>query len=305
MRIPQKREKVFLMNVLTFDIEEWFHILDNQSTKTADSWQHYERRLDSNVDRILGLLYERNLKATFFCLGWVAREFPHVIGGIVERGHEVATHSDQHQLAYEQTPSEFRADLDTSIKSLEDVSGQKVRAYRAPGFSVKKENSWVFEELISAGIEVDCSIFPANRSHGGFSGFGADTPSLVKTESGMIREFPINTTKLFGTNLIFSGGGYFRLLPEVLLKRYIKRSDYVMTYFHPRDFDPGQPIIPGLSLARRFKSYYGLRGAQKKLESLLDSYDFISLADAEQNIDWTNVPTVSIFKKPNLPMSLQ
>lgn len=287
------------MNILTFDIEEWFHILDNNSTKTADNWQYYERRLEGNVDRILELLYKRDLKATFFCLGWVAREFPQVIERIVGQGHEVATHSDQHQLAYEQTPHEFRVDLDTSIKSLEDASGQKVRAYRAPGFSVKEENSWVFEELIGAGIEVDCSIFPAKRSHGGFSEFGAATPCLVKTESGMIREFPINTMKLFGANIIFSGGGYFRLLPEVLLNRYIQRSDYVMTYFHPRDFDPGQPIIPGLSLARQFKSYYGLKGAQKKLKSLLDSYDFISLADAEQMIDWTNVPTVSIFQKPD------
>jgi polysaccharide deacetylase family protein (PEP-CTERM system associated) len=286
------------MKILTFDIEEWFHILDHRSTKTAGEWQRYERRLDSNMDRILGLLEDRDLKATFFCLGWVAHEFPHIVRSLVAAGHEVATHSDQHQLAYEQTPGEFRADLDTSIKSLEDASGQKVRAYRAPGFSVKKENNWVFEELISAGIEVDCSIFPANRSHGGFPGFGAATPSLLKTESGIIREFPINTTKLFGTNIIFSGGGYFRLLPEVLLKRYFERSDYVMTYFHPRDFDPGQPMIPGLSLARQFKSYYGLKGAQKKLESLLDSYDFISLADAEKTIDWTNVPTVSLLKKP-------
>ncbi|MDB4401247.1 polysaccharide deacetylase family protein [Akkermansiaceae bacterium] len=285
------------MNILTFDIEEWFHILDNNSTKTADNWQYYERRLEGNVDRILELLYKRDLKATFFCLGWVAREFPHVIESIVGQGHELATHSDQHQLAYEQTPTEFRVDLDTSIKSLEDASGQKVRAYRAPGFSVKEENSWVFEELISAGIEVDCSIFPAKRSHGGFRRFGSDTPSLVKTEAGVIREFPINTKKILGGNIIFSGGGYFRLLPELLLKYYIQRSDYVMTYFHPRDFDPGQPIIPGLSLARRFKSYYGLRGAQRKLEAILNSYDFISLAEAEKIIDWTNVPIVSISPK--------
>jgi polysaccharide deacetylase family protein (PEP-CTERM system associated) len=282
------------MNIITFDIEEWFHILDNQSTKTADNWQHYERRLDSNVDRILGLLYERDLKATFFCLGWVAREFPHVIEGIVGQGHEVATHSDQHQLAYEQTPGEFRSDLDTSIKSLEDVSGQRIRAYRAPGFSVKEENSWVFEELISAGIEVDCSIFPAKRSHGGFARFGSNTPSLVKTEAGMIREFPINTKKIFGGNMIFSGGGYFRLLPTWLLKRFIQDENYVMTYFHPRDFDPEQPMISELSWIRKFKSYYGLKGAQGKLELLLKSFEFLSLSEAEKKIDWEMMPIISV-----------
>jgi len=282
------------MNILTFDVEEWFHILDNKATRGAVEWRRYERRLDSNMDRILCLLEERNLKATFFCLGWVAREFPHIVRSLIAAGHEVATHSDQHQLAYDQTPAEFRSDLDTSIKCLEDVSGQRVRAYRAPGFSLKKENSWVFDELIRAGIEIDCSIFPANRSHGGFSDFGAARPSLVKVESGVIREFPINTKRLLGADIIFSGGGYFRLLPEVLLKHYIRRSDYVMTYFHPRDFDPGQPTVPGLSMVRRFKSYYGLKGSKKKLESLLDSFDFINLSDAEDMVDWDKVIEVEI-----------
>jgi polysaccharide deacetylase family protein (PEP-CTERM system associated) len=282
------------MNIITFDIEEWFHILDNQSTRTVDDWQYYERRLDANVDRILELLCECDLQATFFCLGWVAREFPQVIERIVGQGHEVATHSDQHQLAYEQTPSEFRADLDNSIKSLEDVSGQKIRAYRAPGFSLKEENSWVFEELISAGIEVDCSIFPAKRSHGGFSGFGSNTPSLVKTDAGTIREFPINTKSFFGGNMIFSGGGYFRLLPTWLLKRFIQDENYVMTYFHPRDFDPEQPMISELSWIRKFKSYYGLRGAQGKLELLLKSFEFLSLSEAEKKIDWEMLPIISV-----------
>lgn len=282
------------MNVLTFDIEEWFHILDNDSTRTESEWSHYERRLDANMDRIFGFLNERHLKATFFCLGWVAREFPHVIKSIVEQGHELATHSDLHQLAYEQTPEEFRADLELSIKSLEDVSGTKIRAYRAPGFSLREENKWVFEELIRAGIEVDCSVFPAARSHGGFAAFGSETPSLVKTASGLIREFPINTEKILGRSIIFSGGGYFRLFPSRLLHRFTQKSDYVMTYFHPRDFDPEQPMISELSIARKFKSYYGLKHAQSKLEGLLDVYEFISLGNAEQMIDWNEVPVIEL-----------
>ena len=282
------------MNILTFDIEEWFHILDNDSTKAESEWGKYERRLDSNMERIFGLLNERNLKATFFCLGWVAREFQHVVRRIVKEGHEVATHSDLHQLAYDQTPSEFYADLELSIKTLEDVSGTRIRAYRAPGFSLKDENKWVFEELIRAGIEVDCSVFPAARSHGGFPAFSSETPSVVETSSGSIREFPVNTEKILGQNMIFSGGGYFRLLPRRLLHRYTRKSDYVMTYFHPRDFDPEQPMIPELSALRKFKSYYGLKRAQSKLEGLLDAHEFISLREAEEIIDWNNVPVIDL-----------
>ena len=55
-----------------------------------------------------------------------------------------------------------------------------------------------------------------------------------------------------------------------------------MTYFHPRDFDPGQPVIRELPLVRKFKSYYGLKGAYCKLEKLLKEYDFVDLKDAEE-----------------------
>ena len=282
------------MNILTFDIEEWFHILANDSTKTEKEWGSYEYRLDANMDRIFQILEQNNQDATFFCLGWVARHFPHIIKQIVDKGYEIATHSDRHQLAFEQIPSEFRADLDQSIKSLEDASGKKIKAYRAPGFSLMEENKWVFEELIAAGIEVDCSIFPAARSHGGFSAFGEEIPTMVHTPSGSIKEFPINTTPVLGQRIIFSGGGYFRLIPWWMINRFMNKSDYVMTYFHPRDFDPEQPVIANLSLLRNFKSYYGLKGAEKKLINTITNYDFISLSQADEKYDWNKAPVVSI-----------
>ncbi|MGI9517347.1 MAG: DUF3473 domain-containing protein, partial [Pirellulaceae bacterium] len=195
---------------------------------------------------------------------------------------------------YEQHPAEFREDLKQSIESLEDTAGVKIRAYRAPGFSLTAENSWVFEELIAAGIEVDCSVFPAGRAHGGFTEFGEETPVLVKTSSGSLREFPINTYRCLGRPVIFSGGGYFRLLPTPMIHRFTRQSDYVMTYFHPRDFDADQPLIESLSLPRRFKSYVGLKRAQAKLEKLLDAFPFVSLGQAEQQVDWDNVAVVDM-----------
>ena len=284
------------MHILTFDVEEWFHILDNASTKEEAQWDKYERRLDANMARIFDLLESRGQKATFFCLGWVARHFPHIIREIHDRGFQIATHSDRHQLAFEQTPEEFRSDLEQSIKCLEDTAGVRIRAYRAPGFSVKEDNIWVFEELIAAGIEVDCSVFPAAHAHGGFKAFGKETPTLINTPSGTLKEFPINTHRIFGKPFIFSGGGYFRLLPGSLICRFSQQSDYVMTYFHPRDFDPDQPMIPDLSFYRKFKSYYGLRGARAKLEMLLDGQQFISLEAAENSLDWTRVPQVNLIQ---------
>ncbi len=282
------------MNILSFDIEEWFHLLDNPACRSEEQWAGRASRIDRNVDRILDLLAERSQRATFFCLGWVARSYPGVVRRIVAAGHELASHSDRHQLAYEQSQAEFREDLLRSVDSIAQVSGERVRAYRAPGFSVTEANRWVFDELLAAGIEVDCSIFPASRAHGGFPSFGQERPTRVELDGGSLREFPINTVRVGGRRLVFSGGGYFRLMPYPLLRRFTRRSPYVMTYFHPRDFDPGQPIMEGLSPLRVFKSYYGLRRAARKLSRYLDDVPWMTLSEAEAQVDWAKAPVVDL-----------
>lgn len=280
------------MKILTFDIEEWFHILDNDATKTEAEWEGFESRLHGNMDKIHGMLEEQ--KATFFCLGWVARKYPEILKEIDRKGHEIATHSDLHQLAYEQNRKTFQQDLERSIKSIEDVIGKKVRTYRAPGFSLMEQNKWVFEVLIKNGIEIDASIFPAERSHGGFAQFGHAEPCWIDIDGMRMKEFPINLSSFAGKNLIFSGGGYFRLFPYPILDVMTKNSDYVMTYFHPRDFDSEQPMVPGLNVIRKFKSYYGLKGCLSKLNKLIKKYKFVDIRTAEASIDWGNAKIVKL-----------
>jgi len=282
------------MNILTIDIEEWFHILDNDSTRSLDSWVNYEERIHRNVDRVLGLLDGKGLRATFFCLGWIADRYPEVIRSIHGAGHEIGSHSFAHQLVYEQTPEEYKSDFIRAIRTIEDITGERVRAYRAPGFSLKNQNKWVFDILLEQGIEIDCSIFPAPRAHGGFDNFGAAEPVWIERNGSFLKEFPINVFGLFGRSFVFSGGGYFRLLPYCMLKRFMDRSPYVMTYFHPRDFDPEQPLIRELPLYRRFKSYYGLGSAYRKLERLLEEYPFVDLAAADAATDWARARRVLI-----------
>jgi len=282
------------MNILSFDIEEWYHILDNDITKTETEWLCYERRLDDNIERIFKLLDVGGQKATFFCLGWIVREYPNVIRRIQEYGHEIATHSDRHQLAYEQSRDDFSEDLKRSIGSIQDITGLKVRAYRSPGFSLKEENKWVFEILAENGIEIDCSIFPAKRAHGGFASFGHAQPAWVEMGGIRLKEFPINVYAIAGQSIIFSGGGYFRLFPYSVITHMMRRSDYVMTYFHPRDFDKDQPVIEELSMLRKFKSYYGLGTAFRKLERLIRDFQFIDLDSADKLVDWDNVHVIKL-----------
>ena len=274
------------MKILTFGIEEWFHILDHESTRDESSWNKFENRIEKNMDRIFELLANNKQSATFFCLGWVSKKFPKVIKKIDELGYEIGSHSNLHTLAFNQTRDEFKVDLENSIKTIEDISGKKVKYYRAPGFSLKERNKWVFDELINQGIEIDCSIFPASRSHGGFKKFPSRSPVIVSVAGRNIKEFPINTFSIVGKNIIFSGGGYFRLMPYPLIKTLTKQSSYVMTYFHPRDFDFDQPLINDLSKIRKFKSYYGLKNAFQKLEKLIKDFDFIDLGEANQKFNW-------------------
>jgi polysaccharide deacetylase family protein (PEP-CTERM system associated) len=282
------------MRILAFDIEEWFHLLDNKSTQTSREWIKYEDRIHANVDKILSFLEGSQNSATFFILGWVAEKYPEIVKKIHNNGYEIGSHSYMHQLVYSQSPSEFRDDLSRSIKLLEDVTGDKVKYFRAPGFSIKKDNKWSFEIIHDLGIEIDCSVFPASRAHGGLPNYGTNLPSIIKYKGIKLKELPINTHLLFGNPIVFSGGGYFRLIPYSLIRKWTKRSDYVMSYFHPRDFDPGQPRIKELSLNRKFKSYVGLKGAEDKLRRWLKDFDFIDIKTANEQLDWNKVKTINL-----------
>ena len=282
------------MKILTFDIEEWFHILDNPETQTTESWRQYDSRLRQGVDAILELLDEAGQPATFFCLGWVAEQHPDVIRSIDNAGFEIASHSYGHQLAYEQSREEFKEDLTRSLGILQDIIGKPIDTYRAPGFSITGKNLWAFDELIEAGIKVDCSLFPADRAHGGLPSFGAAVPTVGSRNGQTIRLFPINTRSVLGKKIIYSGGGYFRLMPSALLRRWFGDDDYVMTYFHPRDFDPGQPMVPGLSPLRKFKSYVGINGAKDKLRRLLELNAFTDVRSAARSTDWAAAPQVAL-----------
>lgn len=282
------------MNILSFDIEEWFHLLEHDAVRSETDWAGFDRKLPRMLDRILEMLESTGTKATFFCLGWVAREYPELVRRIDSGGHEIGSHSDVHTLIFEQTPDEFRAELKRSKESLEAVVGKPVRAYRAPGFSLIPGCEWAFDVLIEEGFEIDCSIFPAQRAHGGFSNFASAGPAMIETPAGRIKALPMNTVEIAGRSMVFSGGGYFRLIPLRLLRYFWRRSSYTMTYFHPRDFEPDQPVLAGLGPVRRFKSYYGLGGAERKLRAIIDEFPFVNVAGAEKSIDWASVPVVRL-----------
>lgn len=282
------------MNILTFDVEEWFHLLDFDETRTEDKWSKYPVRIYENIDRILNILEETDTKATFFIIGWIAKTYPDIVKKIAEK-YQIGSHTMTHQLVWQQSKNEFKNDVETSIKLLQDITGQPIECFRAPGFSIRKSEGWAFEILYELGIKYDCSVFPAHHAHGGLPEYGHAKPGLIRYNNIEMREFPICAKEIAGRHIIFSGGGYFRLIPYHLIKQWTKEcNDYCLAYIHPRDLDYGQPMLKDLPLSRKFKSYVGLKSAENKLRKYLKDFKFTDIRSTADTINWTSVPVIDI-----------
>ena len=144
------------MNILTFDIEEWY--LEKAYFGAKESkYAEYDRLLDE----ILTKLDSAGLKGTFFCVGKMATDFPHVVLKIAEAGHEIGCHSNTHQWLNKMTYEQAMEDTHAAVDALEQCTGKKVKSYRAPAFSIGSNNKWAFEVLAANGISCDASVFPA------------------------------------------------------------------------------------------------------------------------------------------------
>lgn len=294
------------MNILTFDIEEWF-IQKNYFGDHREMYYKYDRYLNS----ILELLDEVSVKATFFCVGGMGRDFPEVVRKIDNHGHEIGCHSYQHIWLNKLSQQKCLEDTHMAVDTLEQCVGKKIKSYRAPAFSIGEQNKWAFEVLASCGIERDASVFPAVRDFGGFAQFGQKTPSRVSVNGVIIKEFPICTAQILGREVAFSGGGYFRFFPLWFVMREIGKLDYTMTYFHIADLIPeGRGLMsrtdfeayfkmPG-TLKNRYiryvKANLGKKGAFDKMVQLITNSNlhFQSILDASSKIDWNETPLVQI-----------
>jgi polysaccharide deacetylase family protein (PEP-CTERM system associated) len=281
------------MNILTFDIEEWYHLLDVRLDISESQKNH--TIVANFVENILENLEEINTKATFFCLGESAKKFPSVIKKIHQAGHDIGTHSYAHNLVYQQSKIEFQEDLMLSIDILENIIQEKVIFYRAPGFSIKSARDFFYlEALNKAGIKVDSSIYPAIRSHGGISSLNVKSPSIIEVNKSFeLVELPISLSGIGNIKFPPLGGGYFRLFPKEIISYILKKNKYNMSYLHPRDFITDQPKLD-LPLFKFFKSYIGIKNASKKLEYIFERHNFTSISNYLSSIDLSKLERIAI-----------
>jgi polysaccharide deacetylase family protein (PEP-CTERM system associated) len=266
-------------NSLTIDVEDWFHILDSPAVPRMERWSLLESRIEMNLDRILVLLDSYSVKATFFWLGWVAERHKDLVRKCQQAGHEIASHGYAHVLANEVGPDAFRQDISKAKAILEDITGEPVRGFRAPGFGIIDKALWAFEVIREAGYQYDSSVFPAQHGHGGMPASPVE-PYFVETNAGHLLEIPLSVVQVLGRRISFFGGGYLRLASKRMIKWGIDRLEAagqpLVVYIHPREIDPDQPRLP-LPLRRRFKCYVGLKSTLPKLKWLFQNYSFSTM----------------------------
>ena len=269
MNRPETSEGA-IVNALSIDVEDYFHVSAFSAHIPRESWDGMPCRVERNIDRILELLADAEVQATFFTLGWVAERYPELIRRIVDAGHELASHGYEHRRVTDQGYGEFLADIRLAKAVLEDTSGCRINGYRAPSFSIGPGVEWAFQCIADAGYRYSSSIYPIRHDHYGAPGAHR---FAHETFAGLI-EVPIATVRLLRLNWPAGGGGYFRLLPYRISRWSLRRINSAdrrpaMFYFHPWELDPDQPRVQGPGPKARFRHYLNLRHMDSRLRRLV------------------------------------
>lgn len=287
-----------LVNALTVDVEDYYHVAAFSNVIDPADWSAMKSHVESNTNRILDLLDQKDVRATFFVLGWVADRYPHLVREIVNRGHELACHGYSHQLIYQQSQETFRSETERAKDLLEQTGQVKVIGYRAASYSITPRSKWALDILVESGFQYDSSIFPVRHDRYGMPG-AERWPHRLKTEAGYeIVEFPLSTLRISGMTIPIAGGGYFRIYPYRFSRWALgsinskERMPFVF-YFHPWEVDPQQPRIRASALSR-FRHYYNLKHCENRLQSLLDDFRFAPLVQVLDQFDLSQSETNSI-----------
>lgn len=264
-----------IINALSIDIEDWFQVGAFETTIRRLDWDQCGTRVVGNTDRLLDLFARKDVKATFFTLGWVAERHPDLIRRIVAGGHELASHGYDHQRVFTFSPEQFRVDLRKSRTLLEQAGAVPVRGYRAPSFSIDARTPWAHTVLAEEGYSYSSSVAPVRHDHYGWP----EAPRFAfrpLSDSPLI-ELPVTTARLLGRTIAAGGGGFFRLMPYGFTRwavGQVNRADKrpAMFYFHPWEIDGDQPRVANAPLKSRLRHYTNLATTEAKLDRLIEAF---------------------------------
>jgi polysaccharide deacetylase family protein (PEP-CTERM system associated) len=261
-------------NVLSVDVEDYFHVRAFSRQIDPATWDARECRIPRNLDLLLALFDRAGVKGTFFALGWVAERYPQWIRRIVAEGHELASHGYMHALVHEQTPDVFANDVARTKAILEDVGGVEVIGYRASTFSIDARSLWAFDVLQDVGYRYSSSVNPIAHD---LYGFRAAPRFAFLTRPGGMLEVPLSTVRVGSRTLPCAGGGFFRLFPYAVFRAMLRRVNAVdrqpaVFYMHPWEIDPDQPRVTGIGVKSAFRHYLNLDRVEARLERLVRDF---------------------------------
>lgn len=260
------------MICLTFDIEERFH----SHLTPDDAPRHWSA--GDRIERFLDLLEAGGHRATFFVVGDVAEHYPNLIRRMAAGGFEIGSHSHTHLRMDGPDRERCRQDIARSKAVLEDLSGRPVRGFRAPSWSARREDDWLWDHLAELGFHYDSSLFPfKTHMYGSFE--NPLTPFRLRP--GLL-EIPPSVSALGPFRLPYGGGFYFRLYPSWLTRglidRDIRAGRAPIVYFHPWEFEAsGDRMETGL--VTRFIGNYNSGRAWSKFTDLVRQYKTVALGD--------------------------
>jgi polysaccharide deacetylase family protein (PEP-CTERM system associated) len=286
---------------MTIDVEDYFQVEAFASTISRQDWSRMPPRVERNTHRLLDLLAEAGVQATFFTLGCIARRHPSVVRRIVDDGHELASHGNDHHRVDLLSAAAFRSDVRDSKQVLEDVGGVAVSGYRAPTFSIGRDTAWAHAILAEEGYRYSSSVYPVKHDLYGTP----DAPRSAFTPVPGIVEIPLTTVRLLGRDVPASGGGYFRLFPYLLthwlLSRARRENSPPIFYLHPWEIDPLQPRQRQAPLRSRVRHYLNLSRTEPRLRRLLRSFDWSRMDRLFLTEKAAPYPLIAAWTEPRTP----
>ena len=226
------------------------------------------------TERLLVILREYGVHATFFVLGYVADQHPTLIERIAAAGHEIGVHGYYHRFVSRLTPDLFTDELERSVQAVERITGERPLGHRAPYFSINASTPWAFDVLETLGFRYDSSVFPVRTTLYGYP----DAPRFPYHPAGhTLTEFPISTARLGGVDWPMAGGFYMRALPYAgvrwAIRRLNRQGQPAILYVHPWELDLGQ-VYRQVTPRERVTHYYGRRSLEHKLHRLFTDFRF-------------------------------
>jgi polysaccharide deacetylase family protein (PEP-CTERM system associated) len=269
-------------NGLSIDVEDYYQII-YKTYFNSDTPPTIE--VERNTHYLLDTLSLFGVKATFFLLCNVARQFPPLVKRIVHEGHEIAVHGYDHSFVFAMQPAEFRTAVTRAKEEIEQCAGAQAVGYRAPAFSLNQSSLWAIDILKESGFLYDASIKNIKK-------YSSCTPcsekSMYRWPNGLY-EIPLSCISILGQDIPVAGGGYLRHFPylwtKYALKKLERNQKHGIVYMHPYEFEDSYPHInyhnKPLPLKLRLHTILQARNRgekhRSKCNSLLSDFNFVPL----------------------------